>query len=102
MCMACKMLFLYDANKPATSGRCTENRPCQKHARSTSSDRHTGGVGGSNIQPWCVHPACPLRYISGQAGGAELRELLAHTESMETDQPCLSKTCLIADRALVE
>ena len=26
-------------------------------------------------------------YLSGQAGGAELRELLAHTESMETDQP---------------
>ena len=24
---------------------------------------------------------------SGQAGGAELRELLAHNESMETDQP---------------
>ena len=26
-------------------------------------------------------------YLSGQAGGAELRELLAHNESMETDQP---------------
>jgi len=26
-------------------------------------------------------------YLSGQAGGAELRELLAHTERMETDQP---------------
>ena len=26
-------------------------------------------------------------YLSGQAGGAELRELLAHDESMETDQP---------------
>ena len=26
-------------------------------------------------------------YLSGQAGGAELRELLAHPESMETDQP---------------
>ena len=26
-------------------------------------------------------------YLSGQAGGAGLRELLAHTESMETDQP---------------
>ena len=26
-------------------------------------------------------------YLSGQAGGAELRELLAHTESMGTDQP---------------
>ena len=29
-------------------------------------------------------------YLSGQAGGAELRELLAHTESMETDQPELN------------
>ena len=26
-------------------------------------------------------------YLSGQAGGAELLELLAHNESMETDQP---------------
>ena len=26
-------------------------------------------------------------YLSGQAGGAGLRELLAHNESMETDQP---------------
>ena len=26
-------------------------------------------------------------YLSGQAGGAELRELLAYNESMETDQP---------------
>eukprot|EP00964_Phaeocystis_antarctica_P068195 scaffold41320_cov52-Phaeocystis_antarctica.AAC.3 len=26
-------------------------------------------------------------YLSGPAGGAGLRELLAHTESMETDQP---------------
>ena len=26
-------------------------------------------------------------YLSGQAGGAELRALLAHNESMETDQP---------------
>ena len=26
-------------------------------------------------------------YLSGQAGGAELRALLEHNESMETDQP---------------
>ena len=26
-------------------------------------------------------------YLSGQAGGATLHELLAHTESMETNQP---------------
>ena len=26
-------------------------------------------------------------YLSGQAGGAELRTLLEHNESMETDQP---------------
>ena len=26
-------------------------------------------------------------YLSGKAGGAKLRELLAHNESMETDQP---------------
>ena len=26
-------------------------------------------------------------YLSGPAGGAKLRELLAHTESRETDQP---------------
>ena len=26
-------------------------------------------------------------YLSGQAGGAELRELLAYDESMDTDQP---------------
>jgi hypothetical protein len=28
-----------------------------------------------------------LDYLSGQVGGVELRELLAHAESMETDQP---------------
>ena len=40
-----------------------------------------------NKDPRDFGAAVKQLYLSGQAGGAGLRELLAHNESMETDQP---------------
>ena len=40
-----------------------------------------------NKDPRDFGAAVKQLYLSGPAGGAGLRELLAHDESMETDQP---------------
>eukprot|EP00964_Phaeocystis_antarctica_P006539 scaffold3542_cov54-Phaeocystis_antarctica.AAC.2 len=93
--LACPALFVRDS--PPRRSRC--RGACRLSAPSSSArPRCDLNVHSPIHAPAAPRPRARLRcaasvaavkqlYLSGQAGGAGLRELLAHNESLETDQP---------------
>eukprot|EP00964_Phaeocystis_antarctica_P009367 scaffold5078_cov63-Phaeocystis_antarctica.AAC.1 len=63
---------------------------CFPHARPRAGlpclTRYSSHAQAPSDTVWCYGGSKQL-YLSGSAGGAELRELLAYNESMDTDRP---------------